>query len=293
VGRNCQTRVIRIRDLKVDHFGSADGLSSDDIYSFYEGREGNLWVATSRGLDNFRDTRVVSFSTREGLSADEVNSVLATRDGSVWIGSSEGLDVLHPGSLSAVSAGREFARNQITSLFEDHAGRLWVGRQSGMLLFSEGRFREIKRADGPSLGLVTGITEDLENNIWVEVIGPPRTLIRIQNFKVQEMFPVPQMPAARKLAADPQAGIGLGLISGDLARLRNGKLDIFSYERKSDSRVDQVFISADGSVLGATAFGLIAWRDGKQQILSPDRPYPHIRKTAVSHRRRNSLRTRF
>lgn len=258
----------RIRDSKVDHFGSADGLSGDAIYKFYEDREGNLWVATSRGLDIFRDTHVVSFSTHEGLSSDEVNSVLAARDGSVWIGSSEGLDVLHPGSLSAASAGRTVAGSQITSLLEDHAGRLWVGWQTGMLLYSEGRFREIRRPDGTSLGLVTGITEDLEDNIWIEVIGPPRTLIRIQNFKVQEMFPVPQMPPARKVTADPRGGIWLGLMSGDLARYRKGKLDIFTYEHKSDSKVDQVFISPDSAVLGATAFGLIAWRDGKKQILT-------------------------
>jgi signal transduction histidine kinase/ligand-binding sensor domain-containing protein len=256
----------RISESKVDHFGSADGLSSDDIYNFHEDREGNLWVATSRGLDNFRNTRVVNFSTREGLSADEVNSVLATRDGSVWIGSSEGLDVLHPSHLSAVSAMKAAARKQITSLFEGRAGGLWIGVMESMLFCNEGRVREIRRPDGTSLGLVTGITEDSENNIWVEVIGPPRTLIRIRDFKVQEMFPAPQMPAARKLAADPKRGIWLGLISGDLARYRDGKLDLFSY--KHSSRVDQVLVGPDGSVLGATSSGLIAWRNGKQQTLT-------------------------
>ena len=35
-----------------------------------EDREGNIWVATSEGIDCFRGTRMVSFSVREGLSAN-------------------------------------------------------------------------------------------------------------------------------------------------------------------------------------------------------------------------------
>ena len=53
---------------------------------FYEDREGNLWVATTKGIDCFRDVRVATFSTREGLATPEVDSVLAARDGTVWIG---------------------------------------------------------------------------------------------------------------------------------------------------------------------------------------------------------------
>ncbi len=258
----------RIHDTHVDHFGSADGLSSDNVYNFFEDREGNLWVATSRGLDNFRDTRVISFTTREGLSADEVHSVLATRDGAIWIGSIAGLDVLHPKSLSPVPVGGALPKGQVTALLQDHAGRLWVGLQNSMLLYSEGRVREIRRHDGTPLGLAAGIAEDTDHNIWVEVIGPPRTLFRIQDLNVQDQFPVPQLPAARKLAADPQGGIWLGLMSGDLARYRNGVLQVVAYPHQSDSRVDQVFISPDGSVLGATAFGLVGWKEGKKQILT-------------------------
>src|ERR1700730_12993707 len=79
----------RIRDRKVDHFQSVDGLSSDTVYEFYEDTEGHLWVATAKGIDCFRDVRVATFSTREGLSADEVDAVLACRGGTVWIGTSE------------------------------------------------------------------------------------------------------------------------------------------------------------------------------------------------------------
>ena len=70
----------------VDHFGTADGLSSDFIQRLYEDREGDLWVATSRGVDCFRDLRVTSYGRREGLPSEEVDSVLASRDGTIWAG---------------------------------------------------------------------------------------------------------------------------------------------------------------------------------------------------------------
>ena len=60
--------VYRIHGTDVDHFGSADGLSSDHVNRFFEDREGNLWVSTAKGIDMFRDLRVISVSRREGLT---------------------------------------------------------------------------------------------------------------------------------------------------------------------------------------------------------------------------------
>ena len=62
---------------KLDHFGAAEGLSSDAIEYFFEDAEDNLWVATSEGIDNLRDLKVASSPLREGLSADSAVSVLA------------------------------------------------------------------------------------------------------------------------------------------------------------------------------------------------------------------------
>src|SRR6266404_3489885 len=52
-------------------------------------RRGNLWTATSNGIDCFRDVRVVTFFAREGVSM-EVDAVLTSGDGTVWIGGDEG-----------------------------------------------------------------------------------------------------------------------------------------------------------------------------------------------------------
>jgi signal transduction histidine kinase/ligand-binding sensor domain-containing protein len=260
--------IYRVLGRKVDHFHSVDGLSGDSVIRFYEDREGNLWTATTKGIDCFHDIRVATFSTHEGLAAAEVDSVLATQDGTIWIGGAEALEALHQGSVSSIQAGKGLPGDQVTSLLEDHAGRLWVGVDRTMSIYKNGRFTRIDRRDGTPIGLVVGMTEDVDNNIWVETTGPPRTLIRIRDFKVQEEFPVPQMPAARKVAADPEGGIWLGLMNGDLARYRHGKTEIFPFKHGDDSRVQQLIVNSDGSVLGATPLGVVGWKEGKQQGLT-------------------------
>jgi signal transduction histidine kinase/ligand-binding sensor domain-containing protein len=258
----------RIRDGKVDHFGSAEGLSSDFVHRIFEDHEGNLWVTTNNGLDCFRDLAVTTFTTHEGLGAVEVDTVLASRDGTIWAGGDRALDSIHDGRISSLRSGKNLPGVQVTSLFEDHAGRLWVGLDRTMSILKSGEFREVKRPDGRALGFVVGMTEDTDNNVWAEISGKPRELIRLRGLQVEEIFPAPAMPAARKVVFDPAGGIWLGLVNGDMARYRPGKLETFHYPHKPDSFVNEIIVNQNGSVLGATNFGLIAWREGKQQILT-------------------------
>jgi signal transduction histidine kinase len=156
----------------------------------------------------------------------------------------------------------------VTSLLEDHAGRLWVGLDNTLSIVQGRHFSPIKRRDGSPLGVVIGMTEDSDNNVWAEIIGPPGMLISIHDLKVRDELPAPRMPLARNLAADPRSGIWLGLVNGDLARYRDGKTELFPFTGHPDSRVNQLVAASDGSILGATAFGVVGWKNGKQQILT-------------------------
>ena len=259
--------IYRIYGGHVEHFASANGLSGDYVVNCFEDREGNLWVATSSGIDSFRNLGVVNFSTREGLRANEVNSVFVFRNGAVWISGTDSLDVRANNGVSSI-IGKSLPGDLVTSIFEDHAGRLWVGIDNTLTIYEDGNLRQINQRNGKPLGMILGITEDVDGNIWVESKGPPMSLIRIQNLEVREEFPAPQMPAARRVAADPGGGIWLGLMNGDLARYRHGQTETFHFQHTTDSRVEQVGVNPDGSVLGATAFGVIGWKGGKLLTLT-------------------------
>jgi PAS domain S-box-containing protein len=267
----------KIRGKNVDLYGTAEGLSGDVVTKIFEDREGNIWVATSGGLDMFRDLRVKSISTREGLNEDAVESVAAARDGRVWVGTS-GLQVIEPGGVSLDTENAP-PGNQVTGLFVDRAAHLWMGMDNKLFVREGASFRQITKPNGSPLGMIFGIAEDSDRNIWVEAKGPPGTLVRIRGLKIQEMFPPPKTPFTGRIVADPQRGIWLGLWSGNLGRFRDGKVQTFSFgEHPNFFSLNFHFLAitaaTDGSILGGTPSGVVAWKDGKQQILSKQNGLP-------------------
>ncbi len=259
--------IYRIHGDDVDHFASADGLSGDRVYHFCEDREGNIWVATSGGVDNFRDLPVATFSKREGLGS-EVDGVLAARDGTLWVATSGALVALRQDRASVIDVRESGRPRQVTSIFEDHAGRLWVGADNSLLIYQDGRFTGIDSRDGKPIGMAYGLAEDMNRNMFVLAQRPPMALLRIRDRRAEEELDLSKSLQARRVAADPSGGLWLGLVNGDLAQYRNGRTETFHFSHRISSSVDQVTVNPDGTVLGATAFGLIGWKSGRQQVLT-------------------------
>jgi len=133
----------------------------------------------------------------------------------------------------------------------------------------------MSRRNGSPVGRVVALAEDKNGDLWIESYAPPRSLLRIHDFKVIDDLRPPGMPYAASLATDPLGGVWLGLVNGDLARYRNGQLTTYNFDLgQSDSRVRRVEVSPDGTVLGATPVGVIGWRNGKKQILSSKNGLP-------------------
>lgn len=263
----------KIRGVETDHIDSTEGLSSDWVKSIFVDREGNVWAATSQGIDMFRDFRVKTISHREGLNKGAVESLAASRDGSLWVGAGGRLQVLRSGRASFFGPGEKLPRDVVTSLFLDDADRLWAGIINRLFVYDRGSFREVTKQDGGALGMAMGIAEDSDHNIWVESAGPPGTLFLIQDLKVRQGFPAPAMPLARKIVADTKSGIWLGLTTGDLARYQNGQLKTFTFGEHTNTRV-RAISAYDGSILGATAFGVVGWKNGEQQTLTVQNGLP-------------------
>ena len=232
-------------------------------------REGILWAATPDGIDKFRDPPVASFTSLEGLGNDLPNGVLASRDGTVWIANVGSLDHIEKnGTVSSIRTRDGLPGNRVASMLEDRAGNLWVGVDDGLYIFKNGRFHRLPEPNHQPLGLVVGMAEDIDGNIWAECASKPPKLVRIRDFQVREEFPASQVPTGRTLAPDPQGGIWIGTLKGDLALFRHGVLETFPLNTKGDPFIHQIIPNADGSVLAGSADGLVGFRQGKVQRMT-------------------------
>jgi len=260
-----------IHGQTVDHFGRADGLSSDTVFDLYEGDDGVVWAATSDGIDNFRDLPVTTFSTTTGRGSTGTASVMASKDGTVWVATLGTLDFVRNGVRSSVRVPGQ----QVSSLLEDHLGNIWVGVDDGLFIYKDGRFRRIPEPDHRPLGLVLGLTEDRDGNVWAECKDAQgRRLIRIRDFKVREQFTQPQVPKAKAIAADPTGGIWLGAVTGELTFFRDGIARTSPLKLKRGSWAYQIAVDPDGSVLTASDDGLVMLRAGKVQRLGKENGLP-------------------
>ncbi len=266
--------LFRIHGNVVDHYGRTDGLSSDAVHVLFEDREGILWAGTTNGIDSFRDPRVTTFSASEGLGKDAAAGVLASRDGTIWVANDGSLDHIANGAVSSIRAGSGLPGHQVTSMLEDRAGNMWVGVDDGLYLFKNGRFRRLPEPNHKPLGLVVGMTEDIDGDIWAECSSNPPKLVRIRDFQVREEFPASQVPPGHTLAADPQGGIWIGTLKGDLALFRHGALEMFPLHPRGIPLSRRIIANLDGSVLAGSEDGLNGLRQGRLQRMTTENGLP-------------------
>ncbi len=267
--------LFRIHGNAVEHYGHTEGLSGDSVWALLEDREGIVWAGTTSGIDSFRDPSIVTFSAVEGLGKDLAAGILAGKDGTVWVANNGSLDRIKNGTVSSIRRSDGLPGDQVAAMLEDHAGNLWVGVDDELYLFKDGRFRRLPAPNHQPLGMVVGLTEDIEGNVWAECASKPSKLVRIRDFRVQEVFPASQVPPGHSLAPDPNGGIWISTRRGDLLLLRNGTVRTRIPLTQGGSPLNrQIIAQPDGSVLAGTENGIVGWRSGKVQRMTTKNGLP-------------------
>ena len=75
---------------------TAQGLVGDLVRDLCEDREGNLWVATTTGLQLLRDVRFTTLGTPEGVVSDCIWAIWGNSTSQLWVGSEGGLNSVEP-----------------------------------------------------------------------------------------------------------------------------------------------------------------------------------------------------
>ena len=264
--------LLHVYNGKTDVFARSNGLSDDFILRLFEAREGNVWAATTQGLDRFRDPAVPTISVEQGLSSAVVLSVLTTGDGSVWLGTLKGLNQWRDGRIAVYP--RPSGRQSIAEpRFQDSAGRIWISGAYGtepVESFENGRFLPIKALPlGPVPWSIEG---DHSGNVW---ISRGDALFHLAEGASSERFAwatLGRQDSALSLLPDPYAG-GLwlgGYLEGGVAYFKDGQVrrSYSAADGLGGGRVEALQFDRDHAVWAATEGGLSRIKDGRVATLS-------------------------
>ena len=214
--------LIHIHNGRTDVFTKADGLSGNTSCSLFEDREGNIWSASPRGLDQFRELPAVTFSANQGLSSNDPTSLVAGKDGSVWIGSRDGLTRWKNGQPTVFRRGTGLPGDSVQSMFADDRGRVWATfAGKGLAYFKDGRSVGVP---GIPSDEVYSIGADDNDNVW---LSGNKGLSHVRDGHVLETFPWSTMGRHQqaKVVVPDQGGVWLAFwIDGGVLYFKDGQV---------------------------------------------------------------------
>ena len=187
--------LIHVHHGRTDVFSRSDGLSGDIVLSLFEDREGNVWVATTGGLDRFRELPVTTISVKQGLASDASHSVLAAKDGSIWIAAQDGLTRWKDGQITIFRTASGLPDDAPQSLFQDHRGRIWVFTPHGLAYFKDGRLVPVTAVPAGEVHFIAG---DEEGNLW---LSENSSLLHLLDGRLIEQIPWSELGPGRQSAS--------------------------------------------------------------------------------------------
>ena len=260
--------VIRLSGGRVTSYGIADGLLNPTIRAISEDDEGNLWIGSNGGLEQFRAGMFISWDRRHGLEDDFIRTVFEGRDGERWAGSAKGLYRWNGGTWEKDGNGSPAG---ILSMEESRDGTRWLGTSNGLYRISNGKATVLTVADGLSNNSIRDVHEDRRGDVWV---ATDFSVSRIHHDGHIESFAGrPGIGAGYALAIAETGdgrlwfatGLGLAEFDGSAFTLHAAPRELpsnrlFGVEADAN-HPGTVWVITDGD-------GLIRFRDGKASVIT-------------------------
>lgn len=225
-----------------------------------EDREGNIWIASSGGLEKLRSAAFVKLPFLQTSYGG--NALAATQDGSVWIGGSDSGMLYRVEGHTAQASLR--APSLIDALHIDRQGTLWVGGRDASLHQLRGdRWIEWRPDDAHNAGGIQAIVSEPDGTLWVSVV-------RVGVYRVKGNrwalwggnAALPREPATT-LELDQEGRVWFGYVNSRLAVLDGDRVTLYGPEDGLSIGAIQVTAVVGRNVWVGGERGL-SWFDGRR-----------------------------
>ncbi|MBI5283267.1 MAG: response regulator [Candidatus Solibacter usitatus] len=263
-----KTGLVRIRDGESKTLTVADGLCSITVRSIRRDRDGNLWVATSGGLNRITYRGIESFTQKDGLTHSYVRLTFEDLEGALWLGLfGGGLDRLKDSKFVNYTAAEGLPDEYVFTVLETKDGSVWMGTEKGGLArLKEERIQVFRKEDGLPSNSVWALTEGRDETLWIGTgAGGISTLRggRIKTFRPEDGLP---RCNAQHILQKRDGSVWAATSEG-LAEFRDDKWVMHTVAEKEQT-LRAVLVLAetpDGRLLASTNAALYEFRDGRLQ----------------------------
>ena len=251
---------------EAEQFTERDGLLSNVIWDLLEDKEGNIWVASDRGLERFREGNLVPYTTRGGLRP---RGVFANRDSSVWISAFATKEITRIGPH-----GRDDVHEPpcwCYRMAQDSLGDVWAFEDTMIVRFHGLTPRRVW-LEGPQVLAPDAMAIDPSGTVWLtdQSLG----LARLVGNRLQSVAPATEIGRFTSLLSDRAGRIWVGS-TGRVIRYDHGKLTVFGEaEGVKAGQITDLYEDRAGNLWAVGAEGIHKFDSGRFHTLSEHQALP-------------------
>ena len=121
------------------------------VSQIYRGRDGTLWLSSSRGLVRVRGNDYKVFAFAGGYFASRVRGVIEDEDGSLWMATASGLAHYKDETITPVTTAHGLPENYLRLVLDDGRGYLWIASRSQLFRVSKAEALDVVKGRRASI----------------------------------------------------------------------------------------------------------------------------------------------
>ncbi len=255
---------------RAEHFDVRRGLPHNKVITICEDGEGNLWVATIRGLALFRGGNLVAYPSLNGMGSfakERIVAICPHPNGGLWLATEKRLGHFSNNRFKFFTALDDGGDYTWPTLIEGRNNDFWISYNSDQIYhLKDGKItvNKLKTITNPYAQHVAhSLFEDFEGNLWLGTTGDG--LYRLRRPRVTTINAAGKVSAG-PIIEDHDRNVWLGTMKG-LFRFSAGKLtSVLTHaklQRTPFSMITALWVTKNNTLWIGSNYTLLHYSNGR------------------------------